>query len=193
MRAVPFNRYVVYFAIAALGCAADLVSKGWVFAELGSPPSPTRWLWEGVVGLQTSLNQGALFGMGQGRVGLFAWLSLAALVGILVWLFAFGAARDRFLTIALGSVSAGILGNLYDRLGLPGLRWKYAALDHAVGDPVYAVRDWILVRFGSWDWPNFNIADSMLVCGAALLVWHAYWAEAREKETGDRGQESGDG
>ncbi len=188
MRAVPLNRYVVYIAIAALGCSADLASKSWVFAALGSPPSPTRWLWENVVGLQTSLNQGALFGMGQGKVGLFSLLSLAALAGIVVWLFAFSAARDRFLTIALGCVSAGILGNLYDRFGLPGLRWKYAAADHAIGDPVYAVRDWILVRFGSWDWPNFNVADSMLVCGAMLLVWHAYRTEDRGQEIGDRDQ-----
>ena len=27
------------------------------------------------------------------------------------------------------------------------------------------------------DWPIFNIADSLLVCGAALLVWHAVRAE----------------
>ena len=177
MRAVPLNRYIVFFVIAVLGCLADLATKSWVFAELGSPPSPTWWLWDNVVGLQTSLNEGALFGMGQGKAGFFAVLSIVALAGIVVWLFAFAAARDRFLTIALGCVAAGILGNLYDRFGLPGLRWKFAAAGHAIGDPVHAVRDWILVRFGSWDWPNFNIADSLLVCGAILLIWHAYKVE----------------
>jgi signal peptidase II len=24
-----------------------------------------------------------------------------------------------------------------------------------------------------WRWPNFNIADSLLVVGAAILIWHA--------------------
>lgn len=178
MRAVPLNRYIVFFSIAALGCLADLATKSCVFAKLGFPPSDTCWLWNNVVGLQTSLNEGALFGMGQGKVGFFAVLSIVALAGIVVWLFPFAAARDRFLTVALGCVAAGILGNLYDRLGLPGLRWEFPTPSgHAVGDPVYAVRDWILVRFGSWDWPNFNIADSLLVCGAILLVWHAYVAE----------------
>jgi len=27
---------------------------------------------------------------------------------------------------------------------------------------------------GPWQWPDFNVADSLLVCGAALLAWHAY-------------------
>jgi signal peptidase II len=59
-------------------------------------------------------------------------------------------------------------------LGLPGLEWNYASKLHEIGDPVYAVRDWILVMIGRWPWPTFNIADSMLVCGAILLVWHAF-------------------
>ncbi len=183
MRAVPLNRYILFFAIAAVGCLADLGSKSWIFAELGFPPGRTLWLWENVLGLQTSLNEGALFGMGQGKVCFFAVLSLVALAAIVVWLFAFAAARDRFLTVALACVSSGILGNLYDRLGLPGLQWQGGNPRHAFGEPVYAVRDWILVRLGTvrlgtWDWPNFNIADSLLVCGAILLVWHAYKAES---------------
>ena len=49
---------------------------------------------------------------------------------------------------------------------------------HTPGDPVYAVRDWIHVMIGTWPWPTFNIADSLLVCGAILLVWHAFAHEA---------------
>ena len=26
----------------------------------------------------------------------------------------------------------------------------------------------------AWRWPNFNIADSLLVLGAIVLLWHAY-------------------
>jgi lipoprotein signal peptidase len=30
-------------------------------------------------------------------------------------------------------------------------------------------------------WPNFNIADSLLVCGACLLMWHAFiWREPKK-------------
>ena len=173
--AVPANRYVLFFTIAGAGCLADLATKSWIFARLGPPPSDTWWIIDDVFGFQTSLNQGALFGMGQGFVVFFAVMSILAAAGIMAWLFLAGAAADLPLTIALGMVTAGIFGNLYDRLGFPGLEWNYAGKLHEVGDPVYAVRDWILVMIGRWPWPTFNIADSMLVCGAILLVWHAFW------------------
>ncbi len=122
--AVPASRHIVFFAIVVGACAADLATKSCVFRWLG-PPGMLRepwWLWKGVFGFQTSLNWGALFGMGQGFWPLFAALSVAAAVGIGVWLFGFGAARDWLLTVALALVTAGILGNLYDRLALHGLR-----------------------------------------------------------------------
>ena len=177
MRAIPPSRYVVFFSIVVVGWLVDLATKNWVFAKLGMPDPVVRdvwWIWKGVVGLQTSLNEGALFGIGQGQVLLFILLSCVALVALLVWLFVAGAARDLLLTVALGGVTAGILGNLYDRLGLPGLVWNHASDLHELGSPGHAVRDWILVMIGPWSWPNFNVADSLLVCGAALLAWHAY-------------------
>ena len=177
MKAVPANRYFVFFAIAALGCLADLATKSWAFAKLGMPNprvEEVSWILNDVFGFQTSLNEGALFGMGQGWVVFFTVLSCVALVALMVWLFVFGAARDRLLTVTLALISGGVLGNLYDRIGMPGLKWNYANSLHEVGEPVYAVRDWILVMIGSYHWPNFNIADSLLVCGAILLAWHAY-------------------
>jgi signal peptidase II len=175
MRAVPLNRYAIFFSIALVGCAADLLTKSYVFAWLGMPSGRVHWLIHGVFGWQTSLNEGALFGMGQGMVPLFAAASVVAAIGILTWLFWFGAAQDRLLTVALGCVMAGVFGNLYDRLGLPGLSWPEGFPGHVPGDPVYAVRDFILVMIGDWPWPTFNIADSLLVSGAILLVGHAFW------------------
>jgi signal peptidase II len=169
----------MFFAIVGGGCAADLATKRWMFDWLGMPGRGRGawWVWKDVFGFQTSLNEGALFGLGQGGVPIFAALSVAAALAIFCWLFLAGAASDRFLTLALGCVTAGILGNLYDRLGLPGLRWNDAL--HRVGDPVHAVRDWILVMIGQWHWPNFNVADSLLVCGAALLVLHSFTLKSR--------------
>jgi signal peptidase II len=181
MKAVPAKRYVVFFSIAICGCLFDLATKSWIFNWLGTPPGPTWWIWEDVCGFQTSLNEGGLFGMGQGMVVVFSALSVVAAVAILVWLFIAGAARDLLLTVALGLVTAGIFGNLYDRLGLPGLKWTVASSLHDVGDPVYAVRDWILVMIGDWPWPNFNLADSFLVCGAILLFWHAVRRDASKE------------
>ena len=76
---------------------------------------------------------------------------------------------DPWLVLALALVTGGIIGNLYDRLGLPGLQW-HAPLAR-VGQPVLAVRDWIHFELeGIIDWPIFNLADTWLVIGAALLM-----------------------
>lgn len=183
MRSAPLSRYLVFFTIAILGCSLDLATKQWIFASLGLPgEQEVWWLWQDVFGFQTSLNEGALFGIGQGRVSLFAAMSVAAAVAIFLWLFVAGAAREWLLTIACGFVSAGIFGNLYDRLGFPGLYWNYANPLHEVGDRVFAVRDWILVMIGRWPWPTFNLADSMLVVGAGLITIHVIWFDTAVKK-----------
>jgi signal peptidase II len=172
--AVPASRYAVFAAIALIGCAVDLATKHWIFGRLGAPGGNTWWLVPDIFGFQTSINHGALFGIGQGHVWVFAALAIVALLGILYWLFVAGAARDRLLTISLASVMGGVLGNLHDRLGLYDAPWMVNGRD-------FGVRDWILVCYQDWVWPNFNIADSMLVCGAVLLVWHAF----HQQPTGD--------
>ncbi|HYW81529.1 MAG TPA: signal peptidase II [Thermoguttaceae bacterium] len=192
MRAVPANRYFVFFSIAIAGCALDLATKSWAFGRLGAIAGPPMWLWPDVFGFQTNLNEGALFGMGQRMVAMFVGLSLLAAVGIQSWLFIAGAARDWLLTVALGCVTAGIFGNLYDRLGFPGLTWPAGHPHHAAGETVYAVRDWILVMIGDWPWPTFNIADSFLVCGAIMLIGHAIWIQPKNDQKAAQEMPSGD-
>jgi signal peptidase II len=169
---VPISRWVIFWSIALLGAGLDLLTKHLVFDWLGMPGGEPYWLINGIFGFETSLNQGALFGLGQGKVLWFAALSVLAGLGINYWLFVARAAQDRWLTVALGCIMAGVLGNLHDRLGL----WNPAGVEF------YAVRDWILFRYGDWTWPNFNIADSFLVCGAAMLCWHAFHAEAAARK-----------
>lgn len=185
MRTAPLYRAVLFFSIVAVGCVADLVSKHLVFAQLGRPLGQRLEIIPDVFYLETSLNQGALFGIGQGMTFLFALLSILAALAILYWLFWAGAAESRLLTVTLALITAGILGNLYDRLGLPGLTWEEVTGGRLIG-PVYAVRDFLLVYIGKWPWPTFNIADSLLVCGAILLVWQQMWQEAEPKEQDKR-------
>jgi len=172
---IPASRYAIFFGIAVIGCATDLATKSWIFNRLGMPgpgQNPPIRLWDDVFSLTTSLNEGALFGMGQGLVIVFAGLSIVAAVGILYWLFFKGAAHDLWLTIALAAITGGIFGNLYDRLGLHGLVWNDP---QRAGKPVYAVRDWLHFKVEGWiDWPVFNIADSLLVTGVGILLWHAF-------------------
>ncbi|NBS27214.1 MAG: signal peptidase II [Gammaproteobacteria bacterium] len=100
---------------------------------------------------------------------LFITVSVAALIGIIVTVNSLRLRGDGLLVVALALISGGILGNLYDRLGLPGLVW-HAPLARQ-GQPVFAVRDFIHFRLeGVIDWPIFNLADSFLVAGAGLLL-----------------------
>ena len=177
MSAIARNYTLAFWLIALAGCGVDLATKSLVFRQLGMPnENPPSWIWEPYFGFQTSLNRGALFGIGQGQVWLFASLSVIAIVGVCYWLYFAGAAADRVLTVALAMVMGGILGNLHDRLGL----WEPPDI---AGVREYAVRDWILFQWGEWIWPNFNIADSLLVCGVAVLVWHAYRYDIAKKSS----------
>ncbi len=181
---LPASRFILFFCIAAVGLAADLATKHLAFKHYFDPASPgqqPRWWIDGIFGLQTSTNPGALFGMGSGLSWVFAILSVVAICVIVGWLFIFKGAVDRWLTFTLALITGGILGNLYDRVGLGALP-SYPPEIHT------NVRDWILFRLEGvpfFDpWPNFNFADCWLVCGAALLFFHALFL-APEEETSD--------
>ncbi|MFN9369991.1 MAG: signal peptidase II [Planctomycetia bacterium] len=167
----PHRAGWLLFAVVSLtAVGSDLLSKSWIFARLGMPgtAAPIE-LVPRILRLQTNLNEGALFGMGQGLGIVFAGISVLAIAGILGMLARAATRTDRGLVVALGLITGGILGNLYDRLGLPRLVW-HAPADR-VGRPVYAVRDWIHFELpGIIDWPIFNLADSWLVIGAAVML-----------------------
>jgi signal peptidase II len=159
-----------FLAVLVAAFVADLGSKEAIFARLGMPgTSPPIVLVPRLLTLETNLNEGALFGMGQGMGFVFAAVSLVALGGILAMVARADTRRSLWLVVSLGLICGGIIGNLYDRLGLPGLHW-HVPPDRA-GQLVYAVRDWIHFTLpGVIDWPIFNIADSFLVVGAGMLL-----------------------
>ncbi len=148
MAGVLKSRVAVYSVITILALAIDLVSKEIVFRRLGGVFKSTGWLIDGWVKfeLHTSLNKGALWGIGQGFAVYFAALSVAAFLCINYWLFVRGGAASLWLTVALAIVSGGTLGNLYDRLGLHGVAWP------GVPGPAKAVRDFLHFQFGPLDW-----------------------------------------
>jgi signal peptidase II len=105
------------------------------------------------------VNQGALFGFLHDYKtlanGIFAIVSIAAAAAIVYWSTRPATARDPALCTSLGLILAGTLGNLYDRLIFNG------------------VRDFLYFHW--FEFPVFNVADCCLVCGALLLVAHAYF------------------
>lgn len=186
-----FQRGVLFFLLAAFGFALDLATKRELFDWLGlpgaynadasglfSPQTSAYWLIPNVFGFQTSLNEGALFGMGQGMTAVFIGASFIAFIAILLWFWCEGY-KSRTLTAAFGLIAAGIAGNLWDRLALHGLVWPEYCAPEIAGEPIHAVRDWILIMIGRWPWPNFNLADTFLVTGVALVVCSTLFASPK--------------
>src|SRR5260370_10879664 len=94
MTGVPSSRYWCFGILALGGLSSDLLSKWWVFSELGAPHRDSNWafatnfLWGRFeFRFSTVFNKGALFGIGQGYSWLFALLSIVAAAGIVYWLF----------------------------------------------------------------------------------------------------------
>lgn len=135
--------------------------------ELANPPD------SGVLGkLQTvsapimpRVNHGALFGIGGQHKWLansvFATVSIIAAIAIFVWGTRTTARADRWLSLSLGLILGGTIGNFYDRVVFGG------------------VRDFLY--FYKVEWPVFNIADCCLVVGASVLLIQALFAPAPQE------------
>ncbi len=130
---------------------------GWYYPERETESHPLASLrWMGGERMP-HVNKGALFGIGNDGGGMnlfFAIVSFGAACFIIAWVIRSSVARDRILCIALGLILGGTLGNLYDRIVFGG------------------VRDF-LHWYGWFVWPDFNIADVCLVCGATTLMVHS--------------------
>jgi len=180
--ATPVDRggWPAFLLLAALAAAADLATKSLVFGRLGMPgESAAIPVIPGVLAIETNLNEGALFGMGQGFGLVFAAVSVAAIAGILALVSRPATRQDAWLLGALALITGGVIGNLYDRLGLPGLAWHFPP--ERRGESVRAVRDWIHFKLEDViDWPIFNLADTWLVIGAGLLVLLSLRAPPRD-------------
>ena len=108
-------------------------------------------------------NTGAAFSFLAGAAGwqrwLFTALAITVSVALLVWLRRIDR-ESRVLASAVALILGGALGNLIDRL----------RLGHVI--------DFIQVHWGEHYFPAFNVADSAITVGAALLLLDA-WLEAR--------------
>ena len=100
------------WAILLVGLGVDLWSKEWAFHTLRQ--GGHRELIPNVLEFHTTLNPGALFGLGAGKTEVFLIASVLALI-LVVWMFAHSPAHRWATHLALGAILAGALGNMYDR------------------------------------------------------------------------------
>lgn len=123
-----------------------------------------------------AVNHGALFGfLREHRAlanGIFAGVSILAALAIGYWGTYRLSANDGLLTVALGLILAGTLGNLYDRIVFGG------------------VRDFL--HFYWFEWPVFNVADCCLVCGAGLLLIQAFCSQPTSPQKTNTTEERAD-
>ena len=154
---VPMSRVLLFATIAIAGLTFDLTTKTIAFERIGEPGAPIITVIPDILELQTSYNTGALWAFGNSWAYsslVFASLSIVAAFAIVYWLFVRGGATDRPLTIALGLIMAGALGNCYDRVFFGKVR-----------DFVHFHVDAV-----NFDCAIFNFADNMLIAGAVLLM-----------------------
>lgn len=154
-RAWPF-----LLSLAIIGI--DRLSKHWIETSFRA--------WDivvvipGLFQIVHTRNTGIAFGMlgGNGPIGqwLLVGFSLAvmALVISLLWSASKPSGREHWtLRAALGCVLGGAVGNLYDRIVFG------------------SVTDFLDFYTGIHHFPIFNIADSAITCGAALLILHLWF------------------
>jgi signal peptidase II len=138
--------------------AADQVTKSLVVASLA--PGESVEVIGDLVRLWYVKNTGAAFSLFPGALWLFLPVTVLALV-MIGWFFRSYRARGPWIHVVLGTILAGTLGNLTDRLRLG-----------------YVV-DFISVGFGDVRFPAFNVADSAVVVGIGLLVLYLSLADRR--------------
>ncbi len=70
---------------------------------------------------------------------------------------------ERLFCFALAMILGGAIGNVIDRVRLG------------------AVVDFLYFHAGGWSFPAFNLADSAITCGAALLIWDGWFRRPAAK------------
>lgn len=136
-------------AVTAVVIAADQTTKAAVVAAIGPGRSEQRIALAGQwLSLEYAENRGIAFGV---LAGLGAWVAAAAVLVLAALLIHYARTPKPSIweTVAVGAITGGAVGNLIDR----------ARVGHVV--------DFISVG----PWPNFNLADSAITVGVALLVW----------------------
>jgi len=132
--------------------ALDQLTKSWVRSSMSL--NETIPVVGDVVRLTYIHNEGAAFGLSIGAYSSQVFLVLAAIASALVlYLLLTAPQGERMQRIALALILGGALGNIIDRI-----RWSM-------------VVDFIQVGISGHFWPIFNVADSAVTIGAAMLAW----------------------
>ncbi len=153
---------VIYYVIAIIAIIVDQLTKYWIATgmERGDQIS--------VIGnfflITSHRNQGAAFGILQNQRWFFVVVTLIVVVAIIWYIQKVKSQPDKLLPVALSLVLGGAIGNFIDRARM--------------GEVV----DFLQFNFGSYTFPIFNVADSCIVVGVALIIIDALLDMSRQKK-----------
>jgi signal peptidase II len=144
--------------LAVLVALADQAAKWWILAVM-QPPRVIEVT--PFFNLVLGLNKGISFGLfGDHDSGPWIFLALAAAIatGLVIWLHR---VRRAWIGAAIGLILGGAVGNAVDRLRFGG------------------VVDFLDFHISGWHWPAFNLADSAITVGAAMMLLDALFERRR--------------
>ena len=139
------------FALAALILAADQGSKYWVLHGLHLQKGHILTVLP-VLNFVLVWNQGITFGMFASFASriILATIATAVVIALCIWLWR---SKNWLKTLAIGAIAGGAIGNVVDRL-------HYGA-----------VVDFLQAHLGGLAFPwVFNVGDSAICCGVAMLM-----------------------
>jgi signal peptidase II len=141
-----------YFLIALLTFSLDQASKFLIVRNIRLHETVT--LIPGFFSLSHVLNPGAAFSLfGSSAYAPTALIVFSSLVLVAIFIVLWRSKPGfTYTALALSLIMGGAMGNLLDRLRLG------------------SVVDFLMFKFGSYYWPDFNVADSAIVTGSCILV-----------------------
>ena len=146
------RRYRIFALVASCSLLLDQLSK--IYIDHNFELSQSKRIISNFFHLTYVRNPGAAFGIlsdSSIRLPFFITISVLAALGIL-WFIRRIPSEKHWQHLALGLIFSGALGNLIDRIRL--------------GEVI----DFLDVHWYNYHWPAFNIADSAIFIGAALLI-----------------------
>lgn len=140
-------------AIVAITIGVDQLTKYLVVTKMTLGQSIL--LIDNFLYITSHRNEGAAWGILQGKMMFFYLITLIVVGVVMVWLTRLDLKKDKLLVIALALILGGALGNFIDRV----------SYQHVV--------DFIDTYIFGYDFPIFNVADSALCIGVVLMALDA--------------------
>jgi len=156
-------RYLILLVVSVLVLVLDQASK--LFIDRTMPLHSSNTVIDGFFNITYVRNQGAAFGMLANSSFRLPFFILVSAVAVCVILVVVRRLREdqKFAAVSLSLIFSGALGNLIDRVRL--------------GEVI----DFLDVHWFDHHWPAFNIADSAICVGVALLAIDMYLEEKKNK------------